>query len=232
MVWLAAYSLAFSLSFLFMLSPSYRAPATILSGEPYSFLQVDGTEERTSCGSYRNHDEAHCVVDMIRRIRLAATHDNKWHCIDKIRVITFYRAQVQLVQALLNRQGLQVLVATVDSSQGCEANLVIVSFVRSKGGNRISEGFLSDDRRVNVALTRAKHQLVCVGNVQAILKSLCPSSTLHGLASNAVERSLIVAHTKVDNDPLDGRKSRQRSSLNNSSFRKTVMPKKKKTKRR
>jgi AAA domain len=85
-------------------SPRYKAPASLLSGEPYSFLQVDGYEERTSCGSYRNYDEAHCVVDMIRSLRLAATRGNQWHCIDKLRVITFYRAQVQLVQALLNSQ--------------------------------------------------------------------------------------------------------------------------------
>jgi AAA domain len=223
-VWLVAYSPSLSILFLFATSPLYRAPATLFSGDPYSFLQVDGTEERTSCGSYRNHDEAHCVVDMIRSLRLAATRDSQWHCIDRVRVITFYRAQVQLVQALLNRQGLPVLVATVDSSQGCEADLVIVSFVRSKGGNRISEGFLSDDRRVNVALTRAKHQLVCVGNAEAILKSLCPTSTLHGLASNAVHRSIIVSHKKVDNHPSDGRNSRQRNSLTSSSIPKTLMP--------
>ncbi|OEU15131.1 hypothetical protein FRACYDRAFT_165538, partial [Fragilariopsis cylindrus CCMP1102] len=58
-----------------------------------------------------------------------------------------------------------VLVATVDSSQGCEADFVILSFVRSEGnGGRNTVGFLMDDRRLNVALTRAKYQIIGVGN--------------------------------------------------------------------
>lgn len=50
-----------------------------------------------------------------------------------------------------------VVVATVDSSQGSEADLVIVSFVRSRGSSKYATvGFLSDDRRLNVAITRGK----------------------------------------------------------------------------
>ena len=63
------------------------------------------------------------------------------------------------------------LVATVDSSQGCEADVVIVSFVRSSSrrGIRGAAGFLADDRRINVALTRARHQLICVGDASGTL---------------------------------------------------------------
>ena len=56
-------------------------------------------------------------------------------------------------------------VSTVDSSQGCEAEVVIVSFVRSRDSDeQHSIGFVKDERRINVAITRALYQLVCVGN--------------------------------------------------------------------
>jgi superfamily I DNA and/or RNA helicase len=55
----------------------------------------------------------------------------------------------------------------VDASQGTEADIILVSFVRSQAaGGKGRTGFLSDDRRLNVALTRARHQLICCGNAR------------------------------------------------------------------
>ena len=54
-----------------------------------------------------------------------------------------------------------VLVDTVDGFQGCEKYIIIISAVRSSG-----VGFLSDVRRLNVALTRARYSLFVVGNFQ------------------------------------------------------------------
>lgn len=58
---------------------------------------------------------------------------------------------------------------TVDSFQGSEASVVIVSLVRSnggggRGGGGASIGFLGDGRRLNVAITRAKDLLIIVGD--------------------------------------------------------------------
>lgn len=204
-------------------SPKYANSLEVLSSKPYSFLQVDGHEEQAICGSYRNLAEAHRVVDLIHTLSKNASglsRTGRWHGADKVRVITFYRAQVVLVQQLLSRRGLpRVLVATVDSSQGCEAELVIVSFVRSNSGRgRFTAGFLTDDRRVNVALTRAKFQLICVGNVWA-MNTLTPSSTLFELASNAGERKCVVADEggiKISRTNLKRERQRSGSKRNGS----------------
>ncbi|KAK2062305.1 P-loop containing nucleoside triphosphate hydrolase protein [Colletotrichum caudatum] len=55
-----------------------------------------------------------------------------------------------------------VRAATVDNFQGEEANIVIVSLVRSNNEKRC--GFLSTSNRINVLLSRAKHGMYIIGN--------------------------------------------------------------------
>jgi superfamily I DNA and/or RNA helicase len=54
----------------------------------------------------------------------------------------------------------------VDSFQGQEADVVIISLVRSNDENEI--GFLKDYRRMNVALTRARKKLIVIGDSATI----------------------------------------------------------------
>ena len=143
---------------------------SLQSVSPYSFIDVDGVEFQESGGSYANKEECAVVVDLVERI----TNSGKIKLDeDKLRIITFYQGQVNLLKRLLAKRGLRALVATVDSSQGCESDVVIVSFVRSsdKKGVYHATGFLGDDRRVNVALTRARYQLICVGNAKGTFGS-------------------------------------------------------------
>merc|ERR1740124_881545 len=116
----------------------------------------------------------------------------KWDSSTTVRIITFYQGQVSCIQHCLQRQKLgQVLVATVDSSQGCEADIIIVSFVRSSKNStkRAHVGFLADDRRLNVALTRAKYQMICIGNSDTLSRS--GSSTLTSIVDDAKKRDII-----------------------------------------
>ena len=65
---------------------------------------------------------------------------------------------------------------TVDSFQGSEADVTIVSLVRNNDHSNIRSalGFLSDFRRMNVLLSRAKWRLILVGSfdfLEEVLKS-------------------------------------------------------------
>lgn len=72
--------------------------------------------------------------------------------------ISPYSSQVELAKAELKN----IAVSTIDAFQGQEADVIILSLVRSNIEGKI--GFLSDYRRMNVALTRAKKKLIVIGD--------------------------------------------------------------------
>ncbi|CAG9473365.1 unnamed protein product [Plasmodium vivax] len=61
-----------------------------------------------------------------------------------------------------NVNTLQRNVHTIDSYQGCENDFIIISTVRSNDKNVL--GFLNDEKRLNVLLTRMKKGIIIVGN--------------------------------------------------------------------
>ena len=61
------------------------------------------------------------------------------------------------------------MVNTVDSFQGQEKDVIIVSTVRSNPESRA--GFIIDERRINVTLTRAKHLMIVVGSGDTLGKN-------------------------------------------------------------
>jgi predicted DNA helicase len=125
---------------------------------PFLFLDTAGSgfEEGpvAHSESFENRGEAGLVSARARVLLQAGLPP------DSLAVITPYRGQVALLQSAL--EGLGVEVDTVDAFQGREADAVLVSCVRSNALGRL--GFLSDLRRMNVALSRARRHLVLVGD--------------------------------------------------------------------
>lgn len=96
--------------------------------------------------SYHNSIEADAIRKLCEAERLTR---------ETTVILCPYVAQCRAILA----QGLGVPVHTIDSFQGREADTVVVSLVRD-GTSGV--GFWSDDRRVAVALTRARRRLVLV----------------------------------------------------------------------
>ncbi|GAY61164.1 hypothetical protein CUMW_207690, partial [Citrus unshiu] len=90
-----------------------------------------------------------------------------------IGIVSPYSAQVVAIQEKLgskyvNSAGFAVKVMSIDGFQGGEEDLIIISTVRSNNGGSI--GFLSNSKRVNVALTRARHCLWILGNARTLTR--------------------------------------------------------------
>jgi ATP-dependent RNA/DNA helicase IGHMBP2 len=77
--------------------------------------------------------------------------------------ISPYAGQVAAAQDILPKQ---MRISTIDSFQGQEKEIIILSLVRSNDDGDI--GFLKDYRRMNVAMTRAKEQLFVIGDSATI----------------------------------------------------------------
>jgi ATP-dependent RNA/DNA helicase IGHMBP2 len=77
--------------------------------------------------------------------------------------ISPYAGQVAAAKELLPKE---MRISTIDSFQGQEKEIIILSLVRSNDDGDI--GFLKDYRRMNVAITRAKEQLFVIGDSATI----------------------------------------------------------------
>ncbi|KAK9810079.1 hypothetical protein WJX72_004466 [[Myrmecia] bisecta] len=133
------------------------------------YVQLGQEEISVSGTSYLNRTEAANVEKIV-------THFLKGGITpDQIGVITPYEGQRAHVLSVMLRSGplraalySEIEVASVDSFQGREKDYIILSCVRSNEHQGI--GFLSDPRRLNVALTRAKYGVVVLGNPKVLAK--------------------------------------------------------------
>lgn len=130
-----------------------------LTEAPAEFIDTAGAsydeELEEDTGSRRNVQEASLASRQVRKLLAAGVRPTQ------IGVITPYRAQVRhLREVLADVEGLEI--DSVDGFQGREKEAIVVSLVRSNPEGEI--GFLSDTRRTNVALTRARRKLVLIGD--------------------------------------------------------------------
>ena len=91
----------------------------------------------------------------------------------EIGIITPYRAQCEEIKDSISNdrtlRDLQCTVATIDSFQGSEMDIVIFSCVRSNEHGNI--GFLNNFRRCNVSISRAKYSLIVIGDSETLYQS-------------------------------------------------------------
>eukprot|EP00927_Polykrikos_kofoidii_P026979 TRINITY_DN23904_c0_g1_i1.p1 TRINITY_DN23904_c0_g1~~TRINITY_DN23904_c0_g1_i1.p1 ORF type:complete len:1202 (-),score=289.10 TRINITY_DN23904_c0_g1_i1:89-3694(-) len=140
-----------------------KTPACIVSSRrhplPFNWVEGGGKETQPEgATSWSNEAEADAASRLVRMFVEWSGHSQ-----DTVNVLTFYNGQRTLIAGKLNKIGMRdVMVASVDSMQGREVDVVILSCVRT-GLDRRSLGFLSDWRRANVAISRARECLVVLG---------------------------------------------------------------------
>ena len=121
------------------------------------------------------------MVDMVAMLVRQGLHAQ-----GEINVLTFYNGQRALIARKLTAAGLpEVAAISVDSMQGREEDVIILSCVRTDRG---SLGFLTDPRRVNVAISRAKEHLVVVGDPEALGGNRMWSEVLRRLTAHSGTR--------------------------------------------
>ncbi|KAF7314267.1 hypothetical protein MKEN_00899300 [Mycena kentingensis (nom. inval.)] len=137
----------------------------------YRFMNVKSVEDKAG-RSLKNATEARIAVALFKRLKAT------YRSIDfegQVGVVSMYRAQVaELRQQFTREFGSDIVQSvafhTVDGFQGQEKSIIILSCVRAGPGQE-TIGFLSDVRRMNVALTRAKSSLFILGNAPTLSRS-------------------------------------------------------------
>ena len=133
-----------------------------------------------------NRMEAEFVLHLFDSLYRSGVH------LPRVAIISPYSQQASLLRRLFSehlkdRFDNMVEINTVDAFQGRESDIVIFSTVRASGCKSI--GFLSDVRRMNVALTRAKFFLFVVARCTTIsMNPYWKDLIQHARESNAVIR--------------------------------------------
>lgn len=127
-----------------------------------------GYDEKLEGTSTTNPEEAAFLLKHLSRFAEDLGKHYSMENFPSIAVISPYKRQIEILQeqlqhaAVLKAYNDKISVNTIDSFQGQERDVVYISMTRSNTDNKI--GFLSDIRRMNVAMTRAKKKLVVIGD--------------------------------------------------------------------
>jgi len=132
----------------------------------YNPTQMWPIEEANNTAKPRifNRDECEIISRILSELDRATEIETP------VAVIAPYKHQVYELRNTVdtaNTRGLIVNVDTVDGFQGKESDIVIFSLTRTLGSFR----FLADDRRLNVALSRARNKLFIVGSLEYATKN-------------------------------------------------------------
>ena len=133
---------------------------------PSYIYHYNAPEEKTEHKSYFNSTEIHLIFENVRKLVNIGVKS------EDIGIITPYNAQKLKLEEEKIKNGKEkyknLKIESVDGFQGMEKEYIIISTVRSNPEGKI--GFLTSEKRLNVALTRAKKGLIIFGNCKCLSK--------------------------------------------------------------
>ena len=120
-----------------------------------------------------NRSEAHIAACLAAAIYRQYAAQSDFNPSSTLGIITPYRSQIALIKKELENQGIpalsEILVDTVERFQGSERDVIIYSFCVNRAyqlkflANMTEENGVAIDRKLNVALTRARKQMFVTG---------------------------------------------------------------------
>ena len=144
----------------------------------------DMYETVNAAGSRYNDGEAQIVAKHVQALLAMGLKQ------EEIAVISPYNGQVELLRTVLLLDAPKLEIRSVDGFQGGEREAVVLSLVRSSDrGGSAGIGFLKDDRRLNVAVTRAKRHCALVCDSETVSQSKFVKSLVDWMEENGVHRS-------------------------------------------
>ncbi|KAL4476260.1 hypothetical protein ABPG74_009993 [Tetrahymena malaccensis] len=144
------------------------------------FIDIVFSREKMNQKSYENEAEGLASISICNQMIDEIERQQKVQpeCKEtlSIGIITPYKQQTRLINDLIRKQIPKsyhkfIQVNTVDSFQGQEKDIIIFTTVRVNSKQEWREnmiGFLQDERRMNVALTRAKYCLIVLGHADTL----------------------------------------------------------------
>ncbi len=141
--------------------------------QPIEFIDTAGCsfEEKLEGTSSTNPEEGNLLIKYLGNY----LNVNQIRSSFSIAIISPYKKQVDFLKDNISQlfdyeqYKSNISVNTIDSFQGQERDIVCISLVRSNTKNDI--GFLSDIRRMNVAMTRARKKLIVIGDSATLSSS-------------------------------------------------------------
>lgn len=134
-----------------------------------------------------NPDEFQILCEHLYQLMDAFEEDN----LPNIAIISPYREQVIYMKKIVREDKrlstISLTINTIDGFQGQESDVVYISLVRSNAKGEI--GFLKDYRRMNVAMTRARKQLIVVGDSATVGRDNFYSNFLDYVDANGEYRT-------------------------------------------
>jgi helicase MOV-10 len=137
-------------------------------GFPIIFHGVEGEDRREgNSPSWFNSEEATIVKHYVELL-VKGTRTNRCKP-EEIGIVTPYHKQVQKIRQLMKAKNYDTKVGSVDEFQGSERRVIIISTVRSSVDHiqfdkKHRLGFVANEKRFNVAITRAQALLIVIGN--------------------------------------------------------------------
>ncbi|MDD3036596.1 DEAD/DEAH box helicase [Bacteroides sp.] len=148
--------------------------------------------EKAGISAKVNHSEARIITGLVAQIY--HQHQDDFDEVRTLGIITPYRSQIALIKKYIETLGIpalnRILIDTVERFQGSERDVIIYSFCINYPyqlkllSNLTEEDGVLIDRKLNVALTRARKQMLITG-VPALLKR----NPLYKSLLNLIERS-------------------------------------------